>query len=82
VPNVESDAIANLMLPEGGEKFGVLQTYFTLNRRPVKDQIHEQQKNLHNFQSMQQKLLAPEAINKIQQLIKIHKQKCRLLDIV
>lgn len=81
VPGIQSDAIANFMLPEGGERFGVLQTYFTLNRRPIKDQIYDQQQKLQNFQLMQQKLLPPETVTKIQQLIKDRKYRCRLLEV-
>jgi hypothetical protein len=33
IPNIDSDTIANFMLPEGGEKFGVLNTYFTLHKK-------------------------------------------------
>jgi len=46
--------IAEYMLPEGGHKFGVVSTFFTLGRRQIKD-LHQEQSNLLN--SNQQHLM-------------------------
>ena len=37
VPNVEPQLFADNMLPEGSDKFGVLHTYFQINRRAAPD---------------------------------------------
>jgi hypothetical protein len=45
------------MLPEGSDKFGVLHTFFTLNRRPNKEINTELTRTVQNSNLLLQKMM-------------------------
>ena len=48
IPGVDPQVIADNMLPEGSDKFGVLHTFFTLNRKTSHGVTEDFQKIMQN----------------------------------
>ena len=70
------------MIPEGSHNFGVLSSYFTLGRKPIKDLQSDQSKLFSNSLLLLQKLLPPEIITKLTSCVTDNsKQEAKLFKI-
>ena len=59
VPNVEPQLFADNMLPERADKFGVLHTFFTVNRKPPSELLADFSRTLQTPVLLQSRLLKP-----------------------
>ena len=82
IPDTDPCQIADNMIPEGSHNFGVLSSYFTLGRKPIKDLQSDQSKLFSNSLLLLQKLLPPEIISKLTSCVTDNsKQEAKLFKI-